>query len=86
MLGVENRLRLISFAILAVALFLTSRLYMVQLVHGDVYESKAEHQYVAGNNYFDRGSIFFTTKDGEWVPAASVKTGFTPGLPTRAAR
>ena len=37
---------------------------------------KAERQYVAGVNYFDRGSIFFTAKDGTLVPAASIKTGF----------
>ena len=49
---------------------------MVQIVHGDTFAIKAHHQYVAGANYFDRGSIFFTTREGTSVPAASLKTGF----------
>jgi cell division protein FtsI/penicillin-binding protein 2 len=48
----------------------------VQIVKNQTYRALAEHQYVAGANYFDRGSIFFTTKDGTEVPAASVKTGY----------
>ncbi|MDP2651053.1 MAG: penicillin-binding protein 2 [bacterium] len=49
---------------------------MVQIVSGETFREKAEHQYIAGANYFDRGSIFFTTKDGVLVPAATVKVGF----------
>jgi len=52
------------------------KLYFVQVVQSQTYKQKAEHQYVAGANYFDRGSIFFSAKDGSEVPAASLKTGF----------
>ncbi len=31
---------------------------------------------MAGVNYFDRGSIYFTAKDGSLIPAASIKFGF----------
>src|SRR3989344_2766754 len=79
-----NRLRLLSLLILLFALFLIAKLYAVQIISGEDFKIKAEHQYVAGVNYFDRGSIFFTTKDGALVPAATVKLGFilyiNPGI------
>ena len=59
------------------ALVLVGKLYFVQIVEGANFKQKAEHQYVEGSNYFDRGSIFFSAKDGSEVPAASLKTGFT---------
>ncbi|MDP2642197.1 MAG: penicillin-binding protein 2 [bacterium] len=84
MRGLQNRLRFLSLLVLLVALLLTSKLYFVQIVSGENLKAKAEHQYIAGINYFDRGSIFFTTKDGTLVPAASIKTGFilhiNPGI------
>ncbi len=71
-----NRLRLLSIAIFLFALFLIGRLYYLQVVDSGTYKIKAEHQYVAGANFFNRGSIFFSAKDGSEVPAASLKTGF----------
>lgn len=86
MLSLENRLRVISLLLILFALVLVSKLYFIQIISGEALEAKAEHQYVAGINYFDRGSIFFTTKDGTQVPAATVKSGFTlsinPGILT----
>src|SRR3989344_2403332 len=75
--GFQNRVRFLSLLVLLFALLLVSKLYFLQIVSGDDFKIKAEHQYVAGINYFDRGSIFFATKDGTLVPAASVKLGFT---------
>ncbi len=71
-----NRLRLFSVLIFLFALILIGRLYVVQIVQNSVYKVKAEHQYVAGANFFDRGSIFFSSKSGSPVPAASLKSGF----------
>jgi len=76
MLGLQNRLRLLSVFVLLFFLLLVSKLYFIQIVSGNNFETKAEHQYVAGANYFDRGLIFFTANDGTLVPAASIKTGF----------
>ncbi len=73
----QNRLRLITLVLLLFALVLVSKLYFVQIISNDAFKARAEHQYVAGINYFDRGAIFFSTKDGSLVPAANVKTGFT---------
>ncbi|MEK7461525.1 MAG: penicillin-binding protein 2 [Patescibacteria group bacterium] len=76
MRGPRNRLRLLSFFIILFAFLLVVRLYFIQIILGSNFETKAEHQYVAGTNYFDRGSIFFTTKEGALIPAASTKLGF----------
>ncbi len=84
LLSIQNRLRLLSLFILLFALFLIAKLYAVQIISGEDFKLKAEHQYVAGVNYFDRGSIFFSTRDGSLVPAATVKLGFilhiNPGI------
>lgn len=74
--GPQNRLRILSITVLLVALLLVGKLYFIQIVSGESLKSRAEHQYVAGVNYFDRGGIYFTTKDGALVPSASIKTGF----------
>lgn len=76
----QNRLRFLSLFVLLSAFLLVSKLYFVQIVEGEIYDAKAERQYIAGVNYFDRGSIFLTTKDGLLVPAASIKTGFILSL------
>jgi stage V sporulation protein D (sporulation-specific penicillin-binding protein) len=77
MLRFDNRLRTLSVCVILFALVLIGKLYFVQIVLGTTYKAKAEHQYVAGANYFDRGSIFFSQKDGTLVPGATIKTGFT---------
>ena len=72
----DGRLRLFSIFIIFIALALSVRLYFLQIVSGSIYRDKAEHQYVAGANYFDRGTIYFSTKDGALVPAADLATGY----------
>ena len=76
MSGTQNRLRILTLALLLFAIILIGKLYSVQIISGEDFSIKAEHQYVAGVNYFDRGSIFFSTKDDTLVPAATVKLGF----------
>ncbi|MDB5254358.1 MAG: hypothetical protein JWL80_424 [Parcubacteria group bacterium] len=73
----SSRLRFLSLAVILFALVLIGKLYFVQIVEGETFRLKAEHQYVEGGDYFDRGSIFFSSKDGSQVPAASLKTGYT---------
>ncbi len=72
------RIRLIAIVIVLFACVLVARLYFVQVVHGSVYSERGNRQYVRPNqDLYDRGSIFFTTKDGEHVSAATLATGFT---------
>lgn len=71
------KLRIISIGIIAVALLLTSRLYFVQVVKGEEFALRAERQYVSSSQeLFDRGSIFFTRKDGTLISAATLTNGF----------
>jgi len=72
----DRRLRFLSVMIILFAFVLVAKLYLVQIVSGASFKAKADHQYVEGANFFDRGSIFFTSKDGTLVPAAGIKTGY----------
>lgn len=73
-----SRIRLISGAILCCAFILVTRLYYLQVMHSSLYRDKADRQYVKqGDSVFDRGTIFFQTKDGALVSGATLKLGFT---------
>lgn len=56
---------------------MVAKLFYVQVIHGKSYTEEAETQYVvSAKDIFDRGNIFFSTKDGSQISAASVVTGF----------
>ncbi|MBX9906583.1 penicillin-binding protein 2 [Patescibacteria group bacterium] len=75
------RVRILTALLLAVAVLLIVRLYLVQVSNGKEYAEKAEGQYVGSvKNIFDRGTIYFTTKDGERVSAATLKVGYTVAI------
>lgn len=72
-----SRIRFFSSLIVIFAIVLVLKLFFLQIINADVYRQKADRQYVTpSSNIFDRGSIFFTTKDGQLVSAATVKSGF----------
>lgn len=53
------------------------KLFFIQVVHNDMYTDQGEGQYVReAKDIFDRGTIFFEDKDGEYVSAATVVSGF----------
>lgn len=65
------------FFFLCVALLFVVRLYFLQIVKGQYYYDKADSQYTGNSlSSFDRGDIFFQSKDGHLVSAATVKHGF----------
>ncbi len=73
----RKRLRIVALGILVFAAFLLIRLYFVQIIHGGDYALKAEHQYVHSSQaLYDRGTIFFTRKDGTLLSAATLSVGF----------
>ncbi len=79
------RIRIITGLVLFLSLILIFNLYKIQIVHSEYYLEKAERQYVhTKKDLYSRGSIFFTTKDGEQVSAASIRSGFllafNPGM------
>src|SRR3989344_3079852 len=73
----RSRLRLILAFVFLVALCILIRLYFIQIVYGQEYSQKADRQFASGGNgLFDRGAIYFTRKDGTFISAATLSTGF----------
>lgn len=71
------RIRCVTAGVLLLALVIVARLYHIQVMHAGTYEERAKRQYVhTTSDLFNRGSIFFTTKDGEYVSAATVQSGY----------
>jgi cell division protein FtsI (penicillin-binding protein 3)/stage V sporulation protein D (sporulation-specific penicillin-binding protein) len=58
-------------------LILIAKLFFVQVIHKNLYSEKADKQYATpSGDIFNRGSIFFSKKDGSLVAAGSVSSGF----------
>ena len=75
------RIRFLSGIIILVALLMIVRLYFVQIVHGDSFVSEAERQNVNENTIsYNRGEIYFENKDGDSIPAAISRSGFTVAI------
>lgn len=56
---------------------LISKLFLVQVVHSKTYIKEGNRQYVTpSSNIFERGTIYFTRKDGTLVSAATQTLGF----------
>lgn len=73
-----GRIRFISAIIIFVALVVSIRLYFVQVVRGEHFSAEAERQNVNESTIaYDRGSIYFQSKNNELVPAAISRSGFT---------
>ena len=73
----QFRIRIVSVLVFVFALILVSKLFFVQVIHKNLYTEKADRQYATpSSNIFDRGSIFFTKKDGSLVAAGTVSSGF----------
>ncbi len=71
--------RIIAVAVLIItfAILLIAKLFLIQIVHNNLYIGKADRQYsTPTSNIFDRGSIFFTKKDNSLVAAATISSGF----------
>jgi len=76
--SVLKRMWILYAGIIVIAGILLTKLFYVQIVYGEMYAEKADRQYVAPRSQsFDRGSIYFSEKDGTHVPAASLKAGYT---------
>lgn len=74
----QFRIRILLGLICCGALILGAKLYYVQIIHGDEYTKRADSQYSKPtSSVFERGSIFFQSKDGKSVNAANVKEGYT---------
>jgi len=71
------RIRIITGAVLFLSLILIVRLYQVQIAQHDEYQERGERQYVhTVRDLYSRGNIYFSTKNGEKVSAATVQAGY----------
>lgn len=71
------RIRFVSICVIIVALIFITRLFQLQVIQGRAYVERADRQYATpSGDIFERGSIFFTQKDGTLVSAASMVSGF----------
>ncbi|MBP9701258.1 MAG: penicillin-binding protein 2, partial [Candidatus Pacebacteria bacterium] len=76
---------IIIAAVAVLGIVVIGRLFSLQILNGHSYKERAEHQYVTpSSDSFDRGNIYFTSKDATTVAAATVASGFiiaiTPNL------
>lgn len=82
--ALRTKLRILTSALVLFAFLVIIRLYFVQIVDGREYAHAAERQYRHGSDVlFDRGSIYFTRKDGTRLSAAGLSTGFRVALDMR---
>ncbi len=69
-----TRVRWVTLACLAVSLIIIGKLYVLQILHGDEYQRRADAQTVELKNpLLNRGTIYFTGKDGALITAATLK-------------
>ncbi len=74
----QTRIQIISVGLVLVVIFFIVRLFFLQIVKGDDYDSLADRQYInSGPTAFERGTIYFTEKTGTLVPAATLKQTFS---------
>ena len=79
--GAIIRIRIITAVVLAVALVLLSRLYFLQVMAHEHFVAEGEEQYIhTVSSLYDRGGIYFTTRDGEKVSAATVQNGYVMAI------
>lgn len=71
------RSKILFLFILIFALALVAKLFLVQVVHQSVYSERADRQYAtASSDIFERGSIYFSSKDGQTTFAATQTSGY----------
>lgn len=72
----NKRTRIVFWAMGFLTIIFGLRLYQLQIIHGESYRNQADQQYTtSSSSEFNRGSIFFGTKENQQVPAASTKHG-----------
>jgi stage V sporulation protein D (sporulation-specific penicillin-binding protein) len=71
------RSRIVLFCVVIFSFVLIGKLFWIQVVHSKAYSLSADRQYVTpSSNIYERGTIFFKSKDGQLISAATQATGF----------
>lgn len=59
------------------SLILVGKLFLVQVIQRNFYSESADHQYATpSGDIFERGTIFFQSKDGQLISAATQTAGY----------
>ncbi len=73
----RRRIRVMMGLIIFLGLFVVGRLFVLQIVNQKSFKERAERQYLTPvSESFDRGTIYFSKKDGTTMAAATVSSGF----------
>lgn len=76
--GKNARLRCLAAVFLVAAGVLTAKLFFVQIVRGEDYKASADRQHEKPDGrIFNRGTIYFTDRDGRRVSGAALQTGYS---------
>jgi len=75
-------LNILAFVFICIALLFIYRLYGLQVVQGSEYREKIDNQYTKEERgkSISRGDIFFTTKDGTQILAATLRPLYTVAI------
>src|SRR5437762_13416 len=77
----KTRIRFIAFAFGLIGLLCVMRLYYLQILQGRYYTERASNEFtLPSSSQFDRGTIYFTTKNGAHIAAATTQDGIAIGL------
>jgi cell division protein FtsI/penicillin-binding protein 2 len=76
MTQIRVRIRIVAVCVLLFASLLFVKLYSLQIVHYQDFADRADRQYQRPSDAFNRGTIYFSDKDGGLISAATLKTGF----------
>ncbi len=75
------RIRIVFGVFACICLALLTKLYIVQIAHGDAFIEKADRQYSQPQGgLFERGTIYFKDKNEERIAAATIASGFLLAL------
>ncbi len=73
-----TRITTLSICIVFTAMLFVGKLYFLQIVNHSYFVELADRQYTKPKNgIFDRGSIFFESKDSNLISVATLASGFT---------
>lgn len=73
----KNRVRILFGGVIILGLLFWVKLYQVQIVQHEYFSDRADRQYVRENTtFFERGNIYFQTRDGSKVSAAKLEPGY----------
>src|SRR3989344_4483752 len=78
----QRRIRLLAGVVALLGIVCAVRLFYIQIVQGTYFAEPAEGQFKASAGYvpYDRGSIYFTSKTGQPLSAASLSSGYLLAL------